>query len=256
MSDQKMKNHVRSSEMDLKKKEIWKTFDVIARSYDITNRLLSFGLDLYWRKKVAHMVNDCNSVQSDSFDILDLATGTGDVAISISKRMKNGYRKIIGIDMAEKMLEIGRKKVAIKGLSDTIRLNREDATALTFENEAFDVATVAFGVRNFDPLLSGLSEICRVLKPGGTAIVLEFSMPENSVIKFFYLMYQRYLLPLIGGLFSGNFKAYKYLNNTVESFSYGEEFCSKLRDSGFQTIEINRLCFGVATIYVGKKNKD
>ncbi|MBT6121657.1 bifunctional demethylmenaquinone methyltransferase/2-methoxy-6-polyprenyl-1,4-benzoquinol methylase UbiE [bacterium] len=251
-----MKNHVRSSEMDLKKKEIWKTFDVIARSYDITNRLLSFGLDLYWRKKVAHMVNDCNSVQSDSFDILDLATGTGDVAISISKRMKNGYRKIIGIDMAEKMLEIGRKKVAIKGLSDTIRLNREDATALTFENEAFDVATVAFGVRNFDPLLSGLSEICRVLKPGGTAIVLEFSMPENSVIKFFYLMYLRYLLPLIGGLFSGNFKAYKYLNNTVESFSYGEEFCSKLRDSGFQTIEINRLCFGVATIYVGKKNKD
>ena len=255
MSDQKMKNHVRSSEMDLKKKEIWKTFDVIAPSYDITNRLLSFGLDLYWRKKVSHMVNKCNPNKSITFDILDLATGTGDVAISIAKRMTNGYRKIVGIDMAERMLEIGRKKIALKGLSDTITLNREDATALTFKNEMFDVATVAFGVRNFDPLSGGLSEICRVLKPGGTAIVLEFSMPEVSVIKFFYLMYLRYLLPLIGGLFSGNFKAYKYLNNTVESFSYGEEFCSKLREAGFQTVDMNRLCFGVATIYIGKKRK-
>jgi len=219
-------------------------FDRIAPSYDRVNRLLSFGRDIAWRKKVRHLLPNKNELI-----LLDLATGTGDQLISLdkSKQIAEG----VGVDMSTGMLEVGQKKLVDAGLDHRLELREGDATDIPYEEHRFDVVTISFGIRNVVHVDKALSEMHRVLKPGGRALILEFSLPPNPVIAWLHLFYLRHILPLVGGMVSGDTAAYRYLNTTIESFPYGEAFCKKMRDAGFsETIE-HRLTFGVATIYEG-----
>lgn len=230
--------------------EVWKMFDRIAHRYDLLNRMLSMGQDVVWRKRVARHLPDYSNQH-----ILDLATGTGDLIISIfekSERVKSG----IGIDMAEKMLEFGRPKLRKKNLDQAITLQKGDAMDIPFPAESFDAVTIAFGIRNVIDVPESMREMFRVLKPAGRVIILEFSLPGNRVFRSLYLFYFRKVLPVIGGLISGDSYAYRYLNETVETFPYREEFCQLLREAGFSDVKMTPLTFGIATIYQGDKEGD
>lgn len=227
--------------------EVWKMFDRIARRYDLLNRLLSFGRDVAWRRQVASYLPP-----GDSLTVLDIATGTGDLLISVyenSERVKTG----VGIDMAVRMLELGEAKIAQKGLSGWLSVREGDARAIPFPDRSYDAVTIAFGIRNVDPVETGLAEMRRVLKPGGRALILEFSLPENWLLRQLYLMYFRYILPLVGGVISGDTYAYRYLNRTVETFPYGGRFCALMQAAGFVKVEVHRMTFGVASIYEGTR---
>lgn len=227
--------------------EVWKMFDRIAHRYDLLNRLLSLWQDVRWRNRVAKHLP-----ARDEQHILDLATGTGDLLISIfkhSKRVKSG----IGIDMAEKMLEFGRPKLKKRGLDQAITLQTGDATEIPFPADRFDAVTISFGIRNVTDVSRALGEMKRVLKGGGKAIILEFSLPGNALMRSLYLFYFRKVLPRIGGLISGDSFAYRYLNETVETFPYGEAFCDLMRQAGFHQVKMTPLTFGIATIYEGEK---
>ncbi len=227
--------------------EVWKMFDRIAHRYDLLNRLLSMWQDVRWRNRVASHLPD-----RDDQNILDLATGTGDLLISIfnhSKRVKSG----IGIDMAEKMLEFGRPKLVKRNLQDAITLQTGNATDIPFEANRFDAVTISFGIRNVTNVSQSLGEMHRVLNDGGRAIILEFSLPKNKLMRSSYLFYFRNVLPRIGGLISGDSYAYRYLNETVETFPYGEDFCNLMTEAGFQNVRQTPLTFGIATIYQGDK---
>lgn len=227
--------------------EVWKMFDRIAHRYDLLNRLLSMWQDVRWRNRVARHLPE-----RDDQNILDLATGTGDLLISIfnhSKRVKSG----IGIDMAEKMLEFGRPKLVKRNLQDKITLQTGNATDIPFEENRFDAVTISFGIRNVTDVSQSLGEMHRVLNDGGRAIILEFSLPKNKLMRNSYLFYFRNVLPRIGGLISGDSFAYRYLNETVESFPYGQDFCNLMAEAGFQNVRQTPLTFGIATIYQGDK---
>ena len=224
------------------RKQVWKMFDRIAHRYDLLNRLLSGGQDVVWRKKVSRYLSDRPQQR-----VLDLATGTGDLLISMARnnaRVASGT----GIDMAEKMLDVGREKLARLNLDDRLELRVGDATRIPYEANAFDAVTISFGIRNVIDVPAGLGEMHRVLNPGGRAIVLEFSLPANRLIRSSYLFYFRNILPKIGGLISGDSYAYGYLNKTVETFPYGDEFCQLMRDQGFINVAMKPLTFGIATI--------
>lgn len=234
-------------ELLLKKSDIWKVFDQISPTYDLLNHLLSFGLDIHWRGQLAKFLPN-----GENLRLLDLATGTADVPILLCARNPQ-IREVYGVDLADKMLEIGQKKIVRKKLADKILLKRADAHQLPFEANTFDCATMAFGIRNMqDPLLV-LKQTYRVLKTPGRAIILEFSLPANKIWQTFYLFYLRKLVPVLGGLLSGNFAAYRYLNQTVETFPSGREFCSLLKQAGFQETTAHSLMGGVASVYVGEK---
>ena len=229
------------------RKEVWKMFDRIAHRYDLLNRLLSAGQDVVWRKKVGKFLP-----KKDKLHVLDVATGTADLLIYM-RDTNPAVASGVGIDMAEQMLAIGREKLAKKGLDKQFTLRSGNAEAIPFSDNQFDAATISFGIRNVSDVPKALREMQRVLKPGGRALILEFSLPNNKLLRGLYLFYFRNILPKIGGLISGDFYAYKYLNNTVETFPYGKDFCKLMEDAGFKNVQMHPLTFGIATIYYGDK---
>jgi len=227
--------------------EVCTMFDRIAHRYDLLNRLLSMGQDVVWRKRMARYIGDKKDQQ-----VLDLATGTGDQLIFLHSR-KVDIARGIGIDMAEEMLKVGRQKLSERKLDEVFSLQTGDATSIPFEDESFDAVTISFGIRNVGDVEKSLNEIWRVLKPDGRALILEFSLPANRILRRLYLLYFRHVLPKIGALISGDGYAYSYLNKTVESFPYGKEFCELLSSAKFKNINAHPLTFGIATIYQADK---
>ena len=220
-------------------------FNKISRNYDFLNHLLSFGIDRSWRKKLVNAI-----AGSHPKKILDLATGTGDLAISLSSL---NPEMITGIDLAEKMLEIGRNKIKSNGLSDKIKLKKGDSESLEFESNSFDAVTVAFGIRNFENLNAGLSEAYRVLKPGGTFAILEFSKPEKFPFSLLYSTYFNFLLPLIGKIISSDSSAYTYLPESVKKFPYSVALANILIKNGFLDVTFKPLTLGICSLYTGRK---
>ena len=228
-----------------KKEQVEKMFDTISGNYDGLNRLISFGIDIKWRKKVLQLVSDKNPK-----NVLDIATGTGDLAILMTA---TNAERIVGLDISPGMLEVGRKKIEAKKLSDKIEMILADSENMPFENDTFDAITVAFGVRNFETLEKGLAEIHRVLKPNGIFVILETSVPEKTPFKQGYTFYSKNILPLIGKLFSKDDSAYRYLSESASVFPYGEALNNILRKIGFIDVVSMPQTFGVATIYSATK---
>ncbi|MEM6966446.1 MAG: bifunctional demethylmenaquinone methyltransferase/2-methoxy-6-polyprenyl-1,4-benzoquinol methylase UbiE [Bacteroidota bacterium] len=242
-----MAEHIKPYNKDEDKKgQVSKMFDNIAPYYDFLNRFLSLGIDTIWRKKA---INELVSVKPQH--VLDVATGTGDVAIEIAKRLQP--EKIIGLDISKEMLEIGKKKIAKKEMSDIIQMEVGDSENLRFENNTFDAITVAFGVRNFENLEKGISEINRVLKKDGKLIVLEFSKPTVFPFKQLFNFYFKYILPLIGRFTSNDKRAYSYLYESVQAFPEGDNFIKVLEKTGFKSNTCKRLSLGICSIYTGIK---
>ena len=229
-----------------KKKQLEKMFDDIASRYDFLNHFLSVGIDIGWRKKAIKELRTLNPLS-----ILDVATGTADMAILASKLLK--ANKIVGIDISEGMLEIGKKKVEKLGLQRRIELLKGDSETILFDNNSFDAVTVAFGVRNFQDLELGLSEIKRVLRPGGKLIVLECTKPKLPVIKNFYNLYLKVIAPWIGRVISKNKNAYQYLNESVQKFPEGKDFVQILNKLGYKNASCKTLSLGISSIYSGEK---
>ncbi|MFD0760794.1 bifunctional demethylmenaquinone methyltransferase/2-methoxy-6-polyprenyl-1,4-benzoquinol methylase UbiE [Lutibacter aestuarii] len=228
-----------------KKEQVAKMFDTISKDYDGLNRVISFGIDVKWRRKVVNIVKNTNPNL-----VLDIATGTGDLAINLTKTSAS---KIIGLDISEGMLEVGRYKIEKLKLTDKIEMVLGDSEIIPFEENTFDAITVAFGVRNFENLEKGLSEIYRVLKPGGTFVVLETSVPTKTPFKQGYYFYSTKILPTIGKWFSKDKVAYKYLSDSAATFPYGKAFNNILQKIGFIDIENKPQTLGVASIYIAKK---
>lgn len=228
-----------------KKEQIEGMFDDIAPQYDFLNRLLSFRIDVLWRKQVRRIVAAYHPQE-----ILDVATGTGDLAIELSTLQP---RKIVGADLSANMLAVGIEKIKQKKLSHIIDMVKTDAEHMPFRNEQFDAVTVAFGVRNFENLQLGLAEIKRVLKPGAPLVILEFSKVKMFPLKQLYHAYFRYITPLIGKLFSKSRNAYTYLPNSVAVFPEGEEMCVILQNTGFKQATCKPVSFGIASIYIAIK---
>ncbi len=234
----------RNSELG-KKEQVTQMFDTISKSYDGLNRVISFGIDIKWRKRVVAILK-----KKKPENILDIATGTGDLAISL---VNTGANKIIGLDISLGMLEVGKKKVLEKQLNQTIEMIEGDSENLPFANNTFDAVTVAFGVRNFETLEKGLAEIFRVLKPNGTFVVLETSVPTKTPYKQGYRFYTKYILPRIGKMFSNDNSAYAYLSESASVFPHGEKFNNILQKIGFIDVVNKPQTFGVASIYVATK---
>tara|TARA_R110001592_G_scaffold28156_7_gene103833 strand:- start:1828 stop:2556 length:729 start_codon:yes stop_codon:yes gene_type:complete len=228
-----------------KKEQVTKMFDTISENYDGLNRVISFGIDVKWRKKVVKIVE-----KTHPKTVLDIATGTGDLAIALAKTDAN---KIIGFDISSGMLEIGKQKVVKSNLQNTIEMVLGDSEDMPFEDNTFDAITVAFGVRNFETLEKGLSEILRVLKPNGIFVILETSVPTKTPYKQGYKLYSKYILPLIGKLFSKDRSAYQYLSESASVFPYGEALNNILTKIGFISVKDFPQTFGVATIYTSSK---
>nr|WP_249037451.1 bifunctional demethylmenaquinone methyltransferase/2-methoxy-6-polyprenyl-1,4-benzoquinol methylase UbiE [Lacinutrix venerupis] len=228
-----------------KKEQVTKMFDTISGEYDGLNRVISFGIDIKWRKKVVEIVKATNP---DT--VLDIATGTGDLAINLAE---TSATKIVGLDISSGMLEVGKNKIATKNLGHKIEMIIGDSENMPFEDNSFDAITVAFGVRNFETLEKGLKDILRVLKPGGTFVILETSVPTKFPFKQGYNFHSKIILPTVGKLFSKDKTAYKYLSDSASVFPYGEALNNILRNIGF--INVNHLpqTFGVATIYTASK---
>ena len=229
-----------------KKEQVAKMFDSIAFRYDFLNRFLSAGIDVRWRKKAISQLMDIQPKK-----ILDVATGTADMALLEIKLLNP--ESITGIDISEKMLEIGRQKIDKQGLGEKITLQNGDSETINFPDNSFDAVTVAFGVRNFENLEKGLSEIRRVLKPGGKLVVLEFSKPKKSGFRVFYNLYMKIVTPQFGKMFSKNKEAYSYLNNSIQAFPEGDQFLSILNQLGYSHTLCKTLSLGICTIYCGSK---
>lgn len=228
-----------------KKEQVTQMFDSISGNYDGLNRVISFGIDIKWRKRVVAILK-----KKQPTTILDIATGTGDLAINM---VETGAEKIIGLDISPGMLEVGKTKVTSKKLAKTIEMIVGDSENLPFEENSFDAVTVAFGVRNFETLEKGLAEIFRVLKPKGTFVVLETSVPTKTPYKQGYNIHCKYILPLIGRLFSKDRSAYTYLSESAAVFPHGDAFNNILRKIGFIEVTNKPQTFGVASIYVATK---
>jgi demethylmenaquinone methyltransferase/2-methoxy-6-polyprenyl-1,4-benzoquinol methylase len=229
-----------------KKKQVEDMFDKIAFRYDFLNRFLSAGIDVGWRKKAIKLL-----LPSKPKNILDVATGTGDFALTCYKILKP--EKITGIDISEGMLKLGRKKIEEAGLNQKIELLNGDSEAILFDDNTFDAVTVAFGVRNFESLEKGLSEIRRVLKPGGKLIVLEFTKPSTPVIRQLYNFYMKTITPKIGEIIAKNNEAYQYLNDSVLQFPEKESFIHILNQSSYRNAFYKTLTLGICSIYCAEK---
>ncbi|WP_428741270.1 bifunctional demethylmenaquinone methyltransferase/2-methoxy-6-polyprenyl-1,4-benzoquinol methylase UbiE [Tenacibaculum sp.] len=228
-----------------KKEQVAKMFDNISEDYDGLNRVISLGIDVSWRKKVVKLVGENNPQQ-----ILDIATGTGDLALMMSQL---NPEKIVGLDISEGMLQVGRQKISKANLSDKIEMIVGDSENIPFADNTFDAITVSFGVRNFENLDKGLTEILRVLKPGGKFVVLETSNPTKFPFKQGYKLYTNFILPIIGKLFSKDKVAYSYLSESANSFPFGEAFNNILQKNGFKNAKNIPVTFGVASIYTALK---
>lgn len=231
---------------DTKKEQVANMFNNIAAQYDFLNRFLSLGIDILWRRKAINLLKE-----KKPKTFLDVATGTGDVAIEISRQLKP--TSITGIDISRDMLEVGRKKIAKKKLDGIIDMVEGDAENLPFDDNTFDAVTASFGVRNFENLESGLSDMRRVLKNGGQLLIIEFSQPQKFPFKQLYFFYFKNVLPLIGKLISKDPRAYTYLPESVSSFPYGDDFLSLLGKTGFNETRCIPLTFGIASIYLATK---
>lgn len=230
-----------------KKEQVEQMFDNIAPTYDKLNHIMSLNIDRIWRRRVMRIVR-----RAKAHKIMDVATGTGDLAIAMAKRVDR--TQIIGIDLSEEMLAVARRKVEKQGLEERIMLAKGDAENLDMvTTESVDAATVAFGVRNFENIERGLGEIYRTLKPGGKLVVLEFSMPKNRLVRWVYSQYAHRLLPCIGGMISKDKQAYTYLPDSVEEFPAPERFAEILRGVGFKSVKTRSQSFGIAYIYDATK---
>jgi demethylmenaquinone methyltransferase/2-methoxy-6-polyprenyl-1,4-benzoquinol methylase len=234
------------SEQGSKKSQVSTMFDNIAPWYDFLNHFLSLGIDISWRKKTIAALRDLNPKK-----ILDVATGTGDLAIEAVRQLKP--EKVIGIDISNEMLDVGRVKLKKKNLSPTIELRSGDSENIAFPDNTFDAVTVAFGVRNFENLEIGLKEMLRVLKPGGKVAILEFSMPTMFPFKQIYHFYFRNFLPVIGRITSKDPKAYSYLYESVQAFPDGNKFVKLLESVGYNSATFKPFTLGICTLYIGKK---
>jgi len=235
-----------NDDLTLSKSDSWRMFDDISPRYDFLNHLLSLGLDISWRRRLATLLPKRKGQR-----ILDVATGTADVLLALIKNPN--VQACFGVDMAEKMLAIARAKVARLGFEDRILLQHGDANQIPFNDNTFDAVTSAFGIRNMADPNQVLGEMRRVLNSGGRALILEFSLPGNKILRAAHLFYLRSVVPAIGGLISGHGAAYRYLNQTIERFSCGAAFCAIMTDAGLRNATAHPLCGGIATIYAGEK---
>jgi len=224
-------------------------FDRISRTYDLLNHLLSLGRDFSWRRRTAQQLDASRNVT-----LLDLAAGTGDMLIC-SLRHRPNITQATALDISENMLAVCREKLRKRNLLKRADLVCADASRTPFPDEAFDAATMAFGIRNTADASTTLREICRILRPGGVALILEFSLPACPVTRWFYVRYLRLVVPLVGSLVSGDRHAYRYLNESIESFQQPAEFCGLMRQAGFREVSVIPLTFGVASIYQGVKGQ-
>lgn len=229
-----------------KKEQVTHMFDEIAPTYDKLNGILSLGLDNWWRKDAIRRLKPY-----DPRIILDIATGTGDFAILAQKILRPV--KIIGIDISDKMMEIGRIKVKNKGLEQIIGFEQQDCSSLTFSENEFDAATVAFGVRNFENIDRSFREILRVLKPGGVFLFMELSSPGHFPMKQLYAIYSKYIIPAMGRLMSTDKNAYKYLPASIAAFPQGKEMEGILKQAGFSNVRSKTYTGGVCTLYIAAK---
>ena len=228
-----------------KKVKVEAMFNDIAPKYDFLNHFLSAGIDILWRKQVRKLL-----APSKPKMILDVATGTGDLAIELCNLKPD---KIVGVDIADEMLAIGRVKIQKKKLDNIIDLQNGDSESLNFADNTFDAVTVAFGVRNYENLNKGLKDMNRVLKPGGIVAILEFSKPKQFPMKHIYNFYFKYILPGFGKIVSKNKEAYTYLPESVESFAEDADFLNEMEKAGFKQVKQKRLSFGISTLYSGTK---
>ena len=230
-----------------KKEQVEEMFDNIAPTYDRLNHIMSLNIDRIWRRRVMRIIRRAKPQR-----IMDVATGTGDLAIAMARKVSEAH--ILGVDLSEEMLSEARKKIKRLELENRITLEKGDAENLTMvASESVDAATVAFGVRNFENIERGLSEIYRTLRPGGKLVVLEFSMPKNRLVRWVYRQYAHRLLPRIGGMISKDKQAYTYLPDSVEEFPAPERFAEILKGVGFKSVKLSSQSFGIAYIYDATK---
>jgi len=227
--------------------QISQMFNEISPVYDLNNRILSMGIDRRWRKAL-----EKHLPKGQGLDLLDLATGTCDQLLSLMKTQK--FKTALGIDPAAKMLKVGQQKVNRMPFASRVILEKASALEIPAEDDSFSCITISFGIRNVGDYPKCLKEMHRVLAPKGKVLILEFSLPDNKLIRSAHLFYLRHFIPFIGGLFSGKKQAYRYLNKTIESFPCGEAFCLEMQKAGFTNVAAHPLTFGVATLYAGEKS--
>lgn len=228
-----------------KSEQVREMFDAIAPAYDFMNRAMTFGIDRLWRRRAVRLMRDI-----PHGDVLDIATGTGDLAILMAERLDGSH--VTGVDLSEGMIEIGRRKVAERGRDGRISLTTGDCLALPFPDNSFYCITCAYGVRNFENLAAGYKEMERVLRPGGLLVVLELSTPPSPVVKPFYSLYTRFLIPTVGRMVSKDTRAYSYLPESIAAVPQREEMCRVMRDAGLTDCRYIPLTFGTCTIYMAK----
>lgn len=231
---------------ETKKEQVANMFNNISGTYDFLNHFLSLGIDIIWRKKAIKEL-----LASKPQKILDVATGTGDFAFESIKILKP--KQVIGVDISEGMLAVAKEKIANRNLSHVFSVEKGDSEGLHFENDTFDAITVAFGVRNYENLEKGLTDMLRVLKPGGKVVILEFSKPRVFPIKQLYNFYFKHITPIFGGLFSKDKQAYTYLEESVQAFPDGKDFTVLMQKVGYQYTKHRSLTFGISAIYTGVK---
>ncbi|MEX0961743.1 MAG: bifunctional demethylmenaquinone methyltransferase/2-methoxy-6-polyprenyl-1,4-benzoquinol methylase UbiE [Simkaniaceae bacterium] len=233
--------------MMVSRKNVREMFDTISGRYDLINRILSFGLDKKWRRRLF------NSLPKAPFDLLDLATGTGDQVISFFE-LNAPIKQAIGIDISLKMLEVGKQKIEKRNLSSKVQFLEGDALDIPLDDGSVDVVTISFGIRNVEDVDRCLSEIYRVLRPNGCLLILEFSQVTNPFFRIGHKFYLRHILPKVGGFLSKQKSAYRYLNQTIETFPFGANFCKLLEKANFSKITFTPFTLGSVTLYKGEKN--
>ncbi len=229
-----------------KAKQVEEMFDSIAPAYDFMNRAMTLGIDRWWRRVAVRMVG-----KSHPKRILDVATGTGDFAIDLYRKLQP--EQVVGIDLSQGMLDVAREKIARHGLDHAVSVQQGDCLALPFEEKSFDAVTVAFGVRNFEHLLQGYQQMHRVLRPGGVLCVVELSTPRNRFVRWFYDLYTLHIIPWFGALKSHDKSAYRYLPQSIAAVPQGENMLAIMREAGFENCKVKRLTLGTCSIYTGER---